>query len=230
MASRAQPFKVRADNGLMIKLRLFAMLALVCSGGACTKTNPALCCTDDANCASLGISTDHMCTDGLVCIADQCVAEACASSADCNAQLPFCSDQLCEATCENNAQCPGFGGSADNTICSNGACVQCLANTDCGGATPVCDTSSASCVQCIQNSDCPATAPLCGANVCHACIADSDCSSGACGDNGSCIDASALAYVAPGGTDAGTCTQMAPCATITFASGKDGFSRVSIQM
>jgi hypothetical protein len=207
---------------------LIAMLAA--APFACVKTNPALCCTDEANCASLGISDDHMCSDGLVCEGNQCIAETCASSTDCNAAQPFCtSSQLCEATCDANTECPGFGGSADETICSNGACVQCVMNSDCSGGTPVCDTSTNACVQCGSNSDCNATDPVCSNNVCVGCGSDSDCSSGVCeGSDGQCLDSTDIVYLSTTGSDSGSCTMSSPCATIGYAVMQTSNSRSTL--
>jgi len=204
--------------------RLSIVLLLACAPAACTKPNPALCCTDAANCASLGISTDHMCTDGLVCIANSCVAETCSSNTDCNAQLPFCaSTGLCEAACETNAECPGFGGS-DDAICSNGSCVQCVMNSDCAAPTPVCDANV--CVQCATNADCSAAAPICAANnMCANCGSDGDCASNVCGANGSCVDPADIVYLDPGGTDGGSCTSAAPCRTIAYAATQTNQTR-----
>ncbi len=42
----------------------------------------------------------------------------------------------------------------------------CLANSDCGGATPICKTSSNTCVRCIANTDCPSGATCNGGNQC----------------------------------------------------------------
>jgi hypothetical protein len=214
----------------MTKHVLF-IAALAAAPFACTKTNPALCCTDEANCTSLGISDDHMCSDGLVCLGNQCIAETCASSTDCNASQPFCnSSQLCEATCDTSSECPGFGGSADQTICSSGACVQCVMSSDCSGTTPVCNTSSNSCVQCLANSDCTATDPVCSNNTCVGCGSDSDCASTICGSGGACVDPSAIVYLSPAGVDSGTCTQAAPCKTLDFGAAHTSDARSFISL
>ncbi len=208
---------------------LSMVLIAMCLPFACTKTNPALCCTDAANCQSLGISTDNMCTDGLVCVANTCVAESCGTFADCNAALPFCSNSLCEAMCDDNSQCPGFGGSAEDTICSSGVCVQCVMNSDCSGATPVCNSNT--CVQCVANSDCSQAAPICSStNTCVNCVADTDCMSDVCGSDGSCVAASAVVYLSPAGSDSGTCTQASPCLSLNYGAAQTSDTRSTMSL
>jgi hypothetical protein len=51
-------------------------------------------------------------------------------------------------------------------------------------------------------------------------VTDSECDSGACGLDGQCVAADQIVYVAPTGTDAGSCPQIAPCKTLGFASAK----------
>jgi hypothetical protein len=210
-------------------MKALSAIALICGFLGCTKTNPDLCCTDEANCQSLGIPTSDMCSDGLVCRGNQCIAETCAANTDCDASLPFCSsDMLCAATCDDNSQCPGFGEDATDVFCSSGACVQCLMNSDCSGATPVCSNNA--CVQCVANTDCSGATPVCDANACRVCQADSECASGVCNTDGTCDDAADDLFTDPAGTDAGSCTQDAPCKTLAFALSKISTSRFTVSM
>ena len=158
---------------------LCALCLAAATSSACgTRKNPALCCTDEANCTSLGIPDTQICTDGLVCRGNQCIAEVCSTPNDCDAAVPFCSTAgLCAATCEDSSQCPGFGGDVADAFCSNGACVQCLASPDCSATSPVCQTGA-----------------------CRSCAADDECTSGVCGDDGACVIAAAIVYLDPGGT------------------------------
>ena len=166
------------------------------AAGCGSKTNPNVCCTDSANCAAEGLPDDAMCTDGLICRGNQCVAETCSSSNDCEAGAPFCTPSgLCAMVCDQDSQCPGFGGSADATFCQTGACVECR-----------------------DASDCDASSPICDMGTCRVCKVDADCPSGACGDNGSCTAESSILYLAPTGTDSGSCTHSTPCATIGYAA------------
>jgi hypothetical protein len=58
-----------------------------------------------------------------------------------------------------------------------GACVGCLENPDCTGASArVCDKMASKCVQCVVAGDCHnANAPICGHQICRGCLTDSEC-------------------------------------------------------
>ncbi len=122
----------------------------------------------------------------------------------------------CEAP-ENAAltECTGLDGPelcAVSGDCSTGACklpagicVPCIDNTTCSGNTPTCNTTT---------------------NTCEACNANSDCASEACNvDTGACIDATMVAYVAPGGmgTTVDGCLKAAPCNRV-----KDAFDTTKL--
>lgn len=174
----------------------FLWLCLALAGIGCgSKTNPNVCCSDEADCTAQGLPSDAMCTDGLVCRGNTCVAETCSTSAQCEAGAPYClANGLCAGTCDADAQCPGFGGMPSDIYCVSGTCAACRMDADCNAASPVCDTGS-----------------------CRGCRDDSECPSHACGDNGACIPSDAAVYVNGNtGVDAGTCTEAAPCATIQY--------------
>ncbi len=214
------------------------LAALWCA--ACTKPNPDLCCSSEADCEAQGIPADQMCTGGLVCRGNQCIAETCTTGADCDAAAPYCNaGGLCEPTCDTNAACPGFGGDAADALCSTtGQCVACETSLDCTDASlPACvantcvqcatsaDCTDASlpacvantCVQCATSTDCGSDTPVCDANACRACGSDAECASGVCESTGACADAADVIYVDTTGSDTGTCTQAAPCAHLSYA-------------
>jgi len=186
-----------------------SVLAMALLVGACgSQVNPDACCTDAADCATKGLPDGSMCTGGLICRGNTCVAEDCTTSADCEAGAPFCpSLGLCAATCDTDAECPGFGGNPIDQFCSNGGCVQCR-----------------------DGSDCAMDAPICDAGACRGCAADSECASGLCGSAGACVDAASIVYLDPAGLDGGDCGQAAPCKTITFAMSKTSATRTTIVM
>jgi hypothetical protein len=188
-----------------------AMKTLVVSAlllAACSKPNPDVCCTDAANCAAQGLSSEAMCSAGLVCRGNTCVAETCVTSDECELGAPFCaSSGLCSNACEVDAECPGFQGDASHSYCSNGDCVQCR-----------------------TGSDCTADAPVCDGGACRGCAADSECASGICGSTGACVDATDIVYLDPTGIDGGQCGQASPCKTITFAESKTSATRSSVLM
>lgn len=179
----------------VMKLALLVGFLALC---ACSEKNPNLCCVDAADCEAQGISMeDGTCADGLICRGNQCIAESCSTSAQCEAGAPYCTGAgLCAATCDMDSECPGFGQGADRPYCSMGACVECRTDDDCATNAPVCDSGS-----------------------CRACALDTDCASGACGDNGACISPDSIVYVDPAGIDTGTCPKAAPCKTIKYALG-----------
>lgn len=138
-----------------VRMKLPITLALVLHLAGCTEKNPALC------------SADSPCADGLICRGNQCVAEDCTSAQDCEAGAPFCSASgLCAMTCVSDAECPGFAGSAMDTLCQGGVCVECRSDVDCSGDKPLCDITS---------------------GTCRGCLLDDDCASGACGPTGACL-------------------------------------------
>lgn len=100
----------------------------------------------------------------------------------------------------------------------------CATQAECTNpAKPICDTSQHLCVACIDGDRgaCAGTTPVCtSANTCAACTSNGQCESVACLPSGACGDDVTVAYVAMGGSDTGTCTLAAPCATITAAATK----------
>ncbi len=163
------------------------ILFFVATLGACANTYDPVKCKMDQDCVNpLGPAycnpADSICylygdmgldggTDALA---------SCGTSADCHDDsLPICDNGSCRAcqSANDDSECavhksttPRCGGS--------GKCVAC------GSAT--------------QAQDCTtATAPICdgSTNVCRACATHSECGSGVCKSDGSCVDASMIAYV-----------------------------------
>lgn len=175
-------------------LGLVVVFTLAAATG-CTKQNPNLCCTDEADCAAQGLSNDSQCADGLLCRGNQCIAVSCSASSECDASAPYCVNASCSEACVGDEQCPGFGQSMA-PYCVAGACVECRADvaTDCGSATPVCD-----------------------GGACRACNKHDECASGACGTDGACVSESAIAYVDVTGSGVSDCSKASPCNTLTRA-------------
>lgn len=131
-------------------------------------------------------------------------ASACTSSAECtDPATPYCVSSQCVAACSVNADCTD----ADHAICaSDGACVGCIANTDCDSAAPICDAQ---------------------ARECRGCTKDSECTGGVCIEaEGTCTADADAVFVTMMGSDTGTCTRAAPCATVSYALGQAGSRRV----
>ena len=175
----------------------------------CSKPNPNRCCVDPADCNANHIPVGSTCNDGLVCRGNQCIAEVCSTTAECDPAAPYCaSNGLCSSSCAGNSECPGFGQDSNAKTCANGACVECAAS-----------------------SDCPADRPVCDGNTCRTCALDSECPTGACGDDGACIAESSIVYVdATTGFDAGPCTRQAPCKDLQAAVQHTSATRTHIVM
>lgn len=163
---------------------------------ACTKPNPNVCCTDEADCSAKGIPLGSQCDDGLLCRGNQCIAQPCASSAACDSSAPYCVAESCAEACSEDAQCPGFSQATEQRYCETGTCVECRTgmNADCTSAKPFCDNGS-----------------------CRTCRAHEECASGVCQSNGTCAEPSAIAYVDTSGSPSAECTQASPCSTINRA-------------
>ena len=185
---------------------------------ACTKPNPAVCCLDTADCNEVGISEPRSCNPGLACVDHRCEVPSCAE-AGCAAAAPVCNvtTDVCDP-CASSEDCSRF---ADTPVCetSSGGCVQCLASGDCAAVAgaPVCETTTRTCVQCLGPTDCSGAKPICDANMCRAPRVDSDCPSGAMGDEGTCIGEGDVVYLDPNGTDVASCNRAVPCQSLAFA-------------
>ena len=101
-----QPSNGVVDRGVMKAIGLVIIHVAV---AGCTKQNPNLCCTDEADCAAQGLSNDAQCGDGLLCRGNQCIAVSCSASNECDASAPYCVDSSCAEACIGDEQCPGFG-------------------------------------------------------------------------------------------------------------------------
>jgi hypothetical protein len=176
---------------------------------ACSKRNPAYCCTDEALCLDVGgvvqgcTGRNEVCDDDgalegtpHTCVPDPATT-GCDGPDDCGPSEPTCIDQTC-GPCEIDDDCARF---ADTPVCgAEGACVECHA-----GAAPA------------ESIDCPAGDPVCtAAGACRGCADHRECASGACDlATGACVTADDVVYVdrdASGGDTA--CTAAEPCQTI----------------
>lgn len=204
---------------------LFGLLPVAgCSG--CTKTNPALCCTSAPDCAKAGLSQPKLCGNGLACDHNTCVQADCQSDADCPSAHPACVLGLC-ADCSASRAC---AVNAPVCIMDTSTCGPCTRPADCAAfvSTPVCDTASGACVQCMTSDQCSGATPICDADACRGCRTDSECASGACAPNGSCVPESAIVWISVNGTDSGSCTQAMPCSTLAYAIGQASNTREHI--
>lgn len=174
--------------------RIAILSLLVAASAGCTKENAAFCCLTAEDCAAKGV-TDGLreCADGLACVGNTCVAPTCTSGV-CAASAPVCDTVTDQCVgCTDSSACAIFAG------------------------TSVCDPSSGGCVECLASADCPSTRPICDGRVCRTCSRDTECASGACAQDGTCVDADRVVYLSPTGTDALPCDAQAPCRSLDFA-------------
>lgn len=188
----------------MMKKLLFAVA--LAATGACTKANPNACCVNADDCKQVGLSSVKNCDQGLTCVDNQCIAQTC-STTSCMADKPVCNvvTNVCDP-CTDSSQCASYPGAT------------------------VCDKNTGGCVGCVMASDCSVDKPVCDNGSCRACTTDSDCTSGACADDGTCVSAAAIVYLDPAGQDVGACTASAPCRSLTYGFTQAGAARPHIVM
>lgn len=172
------------------------VVALVVVGCGETR-NEAVCCVSAEDCAAIGADVLELaCGEGLACRDHKCEVASCSTNG-CSAEAPVCNvaTDTCEG-CSSSSDCAQFVGAMS------------------------CDSSNGVCVECLVSNDCPVDRAICDDHACRGCELDADCASGAC-DEAMCVSEDRIAYVIPsGGSDAGSCTRVAPCATIQYAVTK----------
>jgi hypothetical protein len=93
-----------------------------------------------------------------------------------------------------------------------------------------CDAGAGNCGLCSAAHACPSERPICNDadGQCRACERDAECGASAVciEDQGTCVADDGVAFVTTWGTDLGTCTRSAPCATLDFALGEAGKRKV----
>lgn len=102
----------------------------------------------------------------------QCVS--CMVDSDCPQDHPHCNaSQGACVECESNADC-GSGAVCDlkTNACRSG----CTSDSQCGGQTPICNMATFACVQCTGNGNCSGSLRVCGpGSKCVQCVTDTDC-------------------------------------------------------
>ena len=120
--------------------------------------------------------------------------------------------------CADNGDCPG-GQTCDHGQ-SPPVCIVGDAGSPLGSDAPL-PPSDGPLQACAAG--CPASQPICdpASETCRGCLQDSECPDDVCVEStGACVAAADALYVAVGGDDNGSCTRVAPCATISGALAK----------
>lgn len=110
-------------------------------------------------------------------------------------------------------------GAPDAALAAPDASTACVNDDGCPTGK-VCDLIMELCVQCTvtDTAACTGYTPVCGpSETCVACSAHGQCASNVCLPDGACSDGGDVAYVDPTGTDNASCTQAAPCTSLTSA-------------
>ena len=176
---------------------------------ACTKPNPNVCCVTPLQCDALGVDEPRPCDVGQACRAGGCVAAECQAAADCSADSPICSNNLCVGTCQIDDDCAEVAGR--NRCSAQGTCVGCLDASQCPASASICDGAE---------------------HTCRGCAQDTECATGVCIEtDGVCAAETDLLFVqATGATDTGSCPRSAPCATIRYAIQRASATRNVIRV
>jgi hypothetical protein len=176
-------------------------LSCLNDGGARCQGQTPLC--DPATGACVGCQTNTDCpATAPLCDPTTKSCVQCEANSDCPASQPRCflanntcvacivnadcgtgkacdpQDHRCVAVCTSDLQCQNGNNNQTKCNVTTGACVQCLAGTDCKNKqTPICATPQDRCVQCVTATDCNADAGLkfCEQSQCVQCINNNDC-------------------------------------------------------
>ena len=136
--------------------------------------------------------------------------------------LAYCQAHPAEPACADYCMTHSGAGCPDGRPAVD-APTSCASNAECSGTATVCDVAGTNaCVLCTatDHAACTGVTPVCSDDkaACRACVADADCASGVCRDDGSCAAAANVIYASPVGSSP-TCVQAAPC-NLTTAMGK----------
>lgn len=155
------------------------------------------CDTTMHACVSCLHNTDCTMSDAPVCGGDQ-MCTGCTGNTDCNGR--FGNKNLCGATgaC---VQCSDSDKSAcmgTTPVCKNNACAACGGDGDCSGGlkcNKTGDSSNGACVQCNVEADCGVNG-YCDNHMCKKCTQNGQCGSGVCNmGTGACVGEGDIVYV-----------------------------------
>ena len=169
----------------------------VVAGFCNTTTNQCVGCLSSRDCSD---PSKPICGTTEICVACGSQLAPVDSCATKSSTMPVC--KAAAGTC---VECGGDSDCKTSTIpaCDTAnKCVECVQSSHCKNASaPVCDTTAEHCVQCLANSDCSGTTPICTNKQCTKCISDAQCvaklgaNPGVCGLDGSCPGDDAVIYL-----------------------------------
>ena len=190
----------------LVAISTFVMVV----AAACTRHNPASCCSTQQQCDAFGLAEVTGCENGQVCtVAGSCIDPQCTTSAQCTGlDASVCVNQICVGACHVDDDCMGIPG---KPYCeTDGSCVGCLLDTQCGPDEPVCDATARACRGCSQDSEC-------GNDVCL----EAD---------GTCAPTTSVIYLFQFGDDLADCSKATPCQSFAIGLSKVNASRKIIHI
>ena len=136
--------------------------------------------------------------------------------------LAYCQAHPAEPACADYCMTHSGAGCPDGRPAVD-APTSCTSNVECSGTATVCDVAGTNaCVLCTatDHAACTGVTPVCSDDkaACRACVADADCASGVCRDDGSCAAAASVIMVAINGSGS-ACNLNMPC-TLAIGVGK----------
>jgi len=150
-----------------------------------TAINTCVACTAPGQCARFA-ATPQCNTTGTG--PSGCVQ--CVDNSPCAA-----AKQVCDIGSSGTYACRPCSGDSEcgANVCVVGKCVGCRDAANCGGATPICDSTSLSCRACTGNAECAARSantPICSGGQCVPCTSNGDCATSPAGNrclSGRCV-------------------------------------------
>jgi hypothetical protein len=158
-------------------------------------TNQCVGCLKNTDCTD---PNNPICGTSQTCVGCNNPLAPAASCTTKNAALPVCNAGPC-VECAGDVDCKTAATPACDTA---NKCVECVQSSHCKNASaPVCDTTAEHCVQCLADTDCLGTTPICLNKRCTKCTSDAQCvaklgaNPGVCGLDGSCPGDNAVIYL-----------------------------------
>ena len=189
-------------------------------------TNQCVGCLKHTDCTD---PNNAICGTSQTCVGCSNPLAPTGSCATKNATLPVCKVGPC-VECAGDVDCKTATTPACNTA---NKCVECVQSSHCkNAAAPVCDTTAEHCVQCLADTNCSGTTPICLNKQCTKCTSDAQCVSKLGANPGVCMfqldghcatDAEAI-YVQNNATCVTTGTGTAGSASTPFCLSQDGIN------
>jgi hypothetical protein len=158
-------------------------------------TNQCVGCLKHTDCTD---PNNPICGTSQTCVGCNNPFAPAGSCATRKATLPVCNAGPC-VECAGDVDCKTAATPACDTA---NKCVECVQSSHCKNASArVCDTAAEHCVQCLADTDCSGTTPICLNKQCTNCTSDAQCvaklgaNPGVCGLDGHCATDAETIYL-----------------------------------